>query len=161
MLRAKAEEIGGLREKHKNVLIMPCDQRGSLFCGGRRRATGEFDRAARRLAGHVGDSLVYAFSLYVLWRGAAWKAKAALLKGAIMAVFGAGVVLEVIYKTISGVVPSAETMGIVGALVFLGNGIVSCCSFAIGRMISTCVPRGCARATTSSLISRYWWPRPA
>jgi Co/Zn/Cd efflux system component len=71
----------------------------------------------------LGDSLVYGFSLYVLWRSAAWKAKAALLKGVIMAVFGAGVLLEIIYKTISGIVPSAETMGIIGALVLLGNGI--------------------------------------
>ena len=71
----------------------------------------------------LGDSLVYGFSLYVLWRSAVWKAKAALLKGAIMAVFGVGVLLEVIYKTLSGIVPSAETMGIIGTLVLLGNGV--------------------------------------
>ncbi len=71
----------------------------------------------------LGDSLVYGFSLYVLWRSAAWKAKAALLKSAIMAVFGAGVLVEVIHKTLSGIVPSAETMGIIGVLVLLGNGI--------------------------------------
>ena len=71
----------------------------------------------------LGDSLVYAFSLYVLWRSAAWKAKAALLKGTIMAVFGVGVLLEVIYKTMSGIVPSAEAMGIIGTLVLLGNGV--------------------------------------
>ena len=34
-----------------------------------------------------------------------------------------GVLLEVIFKTISGIVPSAETMGIIGAVVLLGNGI--------------------------------------
>jgi Co/Zn/Cd efflux system component len=71
----------------------------------------------------LGDSLIYAFSLYVLSRSAAWKAKAALLKGAVMAMFGVGVLLEVIYKTISGILPSAETMGIIGTLVLLGNGI--------------------------------------
>jgi Co/Zn/Cd efflux system component len=38
-------------------------------------------------------------------------------------VFGVGVLLEVIYKTISGIIPSAETMGIIGLLVLLGNGI--------------------------------------
>lgn len=60
-----------------------------------------------------------------MFSGAArqWKARAALLKGAIMAVFGAGVLLEVLYKTVTGIVPVAETMGIVGALVLLGNGI--------------------------------------
>ena len=66
---------------------------------------------------------MYGFSLYVLWRSAVWKAKAARLKGTIMAVFGLGVLLEVIYKTISGIVPSAEAMGIIGTLVLLGNGI--------------------------------------
>jgi Co/Zn/Cd efflux system component len=45
------------------------------------------------------------------------------LKGAIMALFGVGVLLEVIYKMMSGILPSAETMGLVGALVVLGNGI--------------------------------------
>jgi len=45
------------------------------------------------------------------------------LKGTIMAVFGVGVLLEVIYKTMSGIVPSAEAMGIIGTLVLLGNGI--------------------------------------
>ena len=39
----------------------------------------------------LGDSLIYALSLYVLSRSAAWKAKAALLKGAIMAAFAVGV----------------------------------------------------------------------
>lgn len=40
-----------------------------------------------------------------------------------MAVFGVGILLEVIHKTISGSVPSPETMGIIGALVLLGNPI--------------------------------------
>ena len=34
-----------------------------------------------------------------------------------------GVLVEVIHKTISGIVPTAETMGIIGVLVLLGNGI--------------------------------------
>ena len=45
------------------------------------------------------------------------------MKGVIMAVFGVGVLVEVIYKTISGIVPSAETMGIIGVVVLVGNGI--------------------------------------
>ena len=71
----------------------------------------------------LGDSLVYAFSLYVLSRNAIWKAKAALLKGAIMVVFGVGVLLEVIFKTLSSIVPTAEIMGIIGTLVLLGNAV--------------------------------------
>jgi cation diffusion facilitator family transporter len=77
-----------------------------------------------------GDALVYGFSLYVLGRSAEWKAKAALLKGAIMALFGAGVLIEAVAKTITGIVPAAETMGMVGALVLLGNGV---CFFLLFR----------------------------
>jgi Co/Zn/Cd efflux system component len=71
----------------------------------------------------LGDSLVYGFSLYVLWRTAEWKARAAVFKGLVMALFGAGVLIEVVYKIAAGVVPVAETMGIIGLLVLLGNGL--------------------------------------
>src|SRR5258705_8925950 len=71
----------------------------------------------------LGDSLVYAFSLYVLWRSAEWSATAAVLKGMVMAAFGIGVLAEAVYKATAAIVPSAGTMGIIGALVLLGNGI--------------------------------------
>lgn len=121
---AKRNEIGILREKHKNVLITVLAINAVLFVV--EATAGLLGNSTALLADSLdmlGDSLVYGFSLYVLWRSAAWKAKAALLKGAIMAVFGAGVLLEVVHKTMSGIVPSAETMGIIGALVLLGNGI--------------------------------------
>jgi cation diffusion facilitator family transporter len=120
----KAEEIKTLRAEHKTVLIVVLVINVVLFVI--EAGAGLLANSTALLADSLdmlGDSLVYGFSLYVLWRSAAWKAKAALLKGAIMAVFGAGVLLEVIYKTISGIVPSAETMGIIGTLVLLGNGI--------------------------------------
>jgi len=120
----KAEEIGALRGKHKTVLTIVLAINAVLFFA--EAAAGLLANSTALLADSLdmlGDSLVYGFSLYVLWRSAAWKAKAALLKGAIMAVFGAGVLLEVVYKTISGIVPGAATMGIIGALVLLGNGI--------------------------------------
>jgi cation diffusion facilitator family transporter len=120
----KAQELTTLRGKHRNVLVTVLVINAVLFVV--EAAAGLLANSTALLADSLdmlGDALVYGFSLYVLWRGAAWKAKAALLKGAIMAVFGAGVFLEVIYKTISGAVPSAETMGIIGALVLLGNGL--------------------------------------
>jgi len=40
-----------------------------------------------------------------------------------MAAFGIGVLAEAVYKATAAVVPSAETMGIVGLLVLLGNGV--------------------------------------
>jgi len=120
----KADELTVLRGEHRNVLVIVLIINAVLFVV--EAAAGLLANSTALLADSLdmlGDSLVYGFSLYVLWRSAAWKAKAALLKGAIMAVFGLGVLLEVIYKTISGIVPSAETMGIIGALVLLGNGI--------------------------------------
>ena len=51
------------------------------------------------------------------------EAKAALLKGVIMAVFGIGVLFEAIHKIVAGIVPVAETMGVIGILVLLGNGV--------------------------------------
>ena len=122
--QTKAQELTELRGTHRNVLVAVLVINAVLFIV--EAAAGLLANSTALLADSLdmlGDSLVYGFSLYVLWRSAAWKAKAALLKGTIMALFGAGVLLEVIYKTISGIVPSAETMGIVGALVLLGNGI--------------------------------------
>jgi len=120
----KADELNALRGKHRTVLVVVLLINAALFVV--EAAAGLLANSSALLADSLdmlGDSLVYGFSLYVLWRSVAWKAKAALLKGAIMAVFGAGVLLEVIHKTITGIVPSAETMGIIGVLVLLGNGI--------------------------------------
>jgi cation diffusion facilitator family transporter len=120
----KAAEIGGLRENHKSVLIMVLVINAVLFFV--EAVAGLLGNSTALLADSLdmlGDSLVYGFSLYVLSRSATWKVKAALLKGVIMAVFGAGVLLEVIYKITWGIVPNAETMGIIGTLVLLGNGI--------------------------------------
>jgi cation diffusion facilitator family transporter len=120
----KAQELVALHGKHRNVLVTVLVINAVLFVV--EATAGLLANSTALLADSLdmlGDSLVYGFSLYVLWRSAAWKAKAALLKGAIMAVFGFGVLMEVVYKTIAGIVPSAETMGIIGALVLLGNGI--------------------------------------
>lgn len=121
---SKAEEISTLRAKHKNVLIIVLIINAALFVV--EAAAGLLAHSTALLADSLdmlGDSLVYGFSLYVLWRSAEWKAKAALFKGAIMALFGAGVLLEVVYKTISSIVPSSATMGTIGALVLFGNGV--------------------------------------
>ncbi len=121
---SKAEEISSLRAKHKNVLIIVLIINAVLFVV--EAAAGLLAHSTALLADSLdmlGDSLVYGFSLYVLWRSAEWKAKAALFKGAIMALFGAGVLLEVAYKTVFSIVPSAATMGAIGALVLFGNGV--------------------------------------
>jgi Co/Zn/Cd efflux system component len=69
----------------------------------------------------LGDAIVYGFSLYVVARGAAWQARAALLKGGIMAAFGLGVLVEVAFKVARRLVPAAEVMGGVGVLALGAN----------------------------------------
>jgi Co/Zn/Cd efflux system component len=69
----------------------------------------------------LGDAIVYGFTLYVVSRGAVWQARAALLKGLIMAGFGVGVLAEVSAKLVRGTVPAAEVMGGIGLLALLAN----------------------------------------
>jgi Co/Zn/Cd efflux system component len=71
----------------------------------------------------LGDAIVYGFSLYVVARGPAWQARGALLKGVIMALFGAGVLAEAAHKLIAGVVPAAETIGVLGAVALAANAV--------------------------------------
>lgn len=71
----------------------------------------------------LGDAIVYGFSLYVVARGPVWQARGALLKGVIMAAFGAGVLAEVALKLIGGAVPVAQTMGVIGALALAANAV--------------------------------------
>jgi Co/Zn/Cd efflux system component len=69
----------------------------------------------------LGDAIVYGFSLYVISRGLFWQARAALLKGLIMAAFGVGVLVQVAVKIARGIPPTVEVMGAVGALAFAAN----------------------------------------
>ena len=71
----------------------------------------------------LGDALVYGFSLYVIGRGHRWLARAALVKGMIMAAFGAGVLAQAAVTLARGLSPAAEVMGIVG-LAALGANVV-------------------------------------
>jgi Co/Zn/Cd efflux system component len=120
----KAEEIGALRGKHKNLLVIVLLVNAVLFLV--EAVAGLLAHSTALLADSLdmlGDSLVYGFSLYVLWRSAEWRATAAVLKGIVMATFGIGVLAEAVYKMTAAVVPVAETMGIIGLLVLLGNGL--------------------------------------
>lgn len=127
----KSDELTALRGKHRNVLVTVLAINAVLFVV--EASAGVLANSTALLADSLdmlGDSFVYGFSLYVLWRSAAWKAKAAFLKGVIMAVFGAGVLIQAFYKATAGALPVAETMGVIGLLVLLGNGL---CCFLLSR----------------------------
>jgi cation diffusion facilitator family transporter len=74
----------------------------------------------------LGDSLVYGFSLFVLQRSLAWRARAALAKGLIMAAFGVGVLVEAFFRLSAGVPPLVPAMAAVGTLALAANASCFC-----------------------------------
>ena len=69
----------------------------------------------------LGDATVYAFSLFVLNRSAAWRTGVVRLKGIVMAAFGLGVIGQVIANAVLDSVPVAKTMGGIGFLALCAN----------------------------------------
>ena len=78
----------------------------------------------------LGDAMVYGFSLYVVARSATMKARAALLKGIIMAAFGFFVLGQAIYRIAYPQLPVFETIGAIGLLALAANGT---CFFLLWR----------------------------
>ena len=72
----------------------------------------------------LGDAIVYGFSLYVIGRGARWQARGALLKGAVMAAFAAGIAVEIVTKLARGVTPDGDVMSAVGVVALSANASV-------------------------------------
>jgi cation diffusion facilitator family transporter len=71
----------------------------------------------------LGDALVYGFSLYVVARNSIWKARAAVVKAAVMGLFGIFVLGQLLYKLVYPQVPSFEAMSAVGALALAVNAV--------------------------------------
>ncbi len=69
----------------------------------------------------LGDAANYGISLWVLAQSVRMRAKASLFKAASMALFGIGVLVHAIWNAITGVVPDAQTMSLVGLLALAAN----------------------------------------
>lgn len=120
----KASEIEALRDRQSSTLKIVLGINAVMFF---------VELTAGLLAGSVsliadsldmlGDALVYGFSIYVVARGARMKAKAALLKGSIMAAFGLFVFGQAMYKMIIPHVPVFETIGLIGLLALSANSL--------------------------------------
>ncbi len=67
------------------------------------------------------DAFNYAISLYVLDKALATRAKASLIKGGTMGLFGLLVIGNSIYRAATEVMPQAEIMGAIGLLALLVN----------------------------------------
>lgn len=68
-----------------------------------------------------GDAANYAISLSVLSMALVWRARAALVKGLSMGVFGVWVLGAAAFNIMGGGVPHAMTMGVVGFVALIAN----------------------------------------
>ena len=117
-------EIEKLRERQRSTLVIVLVLNAVMFVV--ELTAGLMAHSTALLADSLdmlGDALVYAFSIYVVTRSDVWKAISAMLKGGIMALFGIFVVIEAIYKMMTPLVPTAETIGIIGVIALLVNAI--------------------------------------
>lgn len=69
----------------------------------------------------LGDAANYAVSLAVLGLALRWRARAALLKGATMGLFGLWVIVTTAQHALGGAAPDAPIMGTVGIVAMLAN----------------------------------------
>ena len=69
----------------------------------------------------LGDALVYGVSIYALARSAAWKAGAAMFKGAFILLLGIGAGINAVIKVGSGIPPSSTLMLLFGGLALAAN----------------------------------------
>jgi len=118
----KADELVELRPQHARVLWIVLAINAVLFV--LEFTVGWIARSTALLGDSLdmlGDALVYAFSLWVLSRGARWRARAALSKGVLQAVFGVIVLAQAAWKIATGLGVNAAAMGVMGAIALAGN----------------------------------------
>jgi Co/Zn/Cd efflux system component len=121
---AKAGELAAIRSRHGRVLGAVLAINAFMFIVefGAGLVSGSSALLADSLD-MLGDSLVYGFSLFVIHRSLTWHARAALLKGAIMALFGVAVLFAVAFKLQSATPPAVPTMAAIGMLALAANAL--------------------------------------
>ena len=111
-----------VRQQQRYVLQLVLAINATMFCV--EFGAGLFARSTALLGDSLdmlGDTLVYAFSLYVLNKNRAWRARSALIKGIIMLAFGAGVFVDATLKVEASVLPVVPAMVGIGALALMAN----------------------------------------
>src|SRR3954468_7963280 len=78
----------------------------------------------------LGDTTVYAFTLFAIAKSTRWRSSAVLLKGGIMAFFGLWVLGQCVYRLFNPDVPSVPLMSVNGYLALAANGF---CLFLLTR----------------------------
>lgn len=118
----KSCEVTALRAKHARVLYAVLAVNATMFAvEGVAGWLGDSTSLLADSLDMLGDALVYGFTLFVLDRSAAWQARAATAKGALMLLFGLGVLVEAAHKSLVDTLPNAPTMGIVGTIALAAN----------------------------------------
>lgn len=69
----------------------------------------------------LGDSANYAISLGVAGLALQWRARAAMFKGVSLLALGLWVLISTVWMAVSGTMPRAETMGVIGVMALLAN----------------------------------------
>lgn len=118
----KACEVETLQREQSRILWAVLAINGGMF--GLELVVGFLADSVALLADSLdmlGDTLVYGFSLFVVAKSARWRARAALLKGGIMAGFGLLVLGQALYRLVNPSVPDSLLMGGVGLLALLAN----------------------------------------
>ncbi len=121
---AKAGELDAIRSRHERVLWAVLAVNALMFIV--EFGAGLVSGSSALLADSLdmfGDSLVYGFSLFVVHRGLTWKARAGLLKGSFMALFGVAVLFEVAFSTRTAAPPGVPIMAAVGTLALVANAL--------------------------------------
>lgn len=119
---SKTDELGQLRVEQRRVLWIVLAINAVLFVA--EFSVGWVSQSVALLADSLdmlGDAIVYGFSLWVLHRGATWRARAALLKGILQLAFGLFVLGQAVWQATSGNTPAASAMGIMGVIALAGN----------------------------------------
>ena len=77
-----------------------------------------------------GDAANYAVSLFVLGLAPIWRTRTAMVKGMTMGAYGVFVLGTTVWHVVKGTVPSAETMGTIGFMALVANGLVGVLLYA-------------------------------
>jgi len=78
----------------------------------------------------LADAANYGISLTVAGLALEWRARAALVKGATMGLFGVGVLVGTAWHAVTGAIPHAELMGAIAFAALVANGAVALMLYA-------------------------------
>ena len=105
-----------------NLALFGAEIMGSIIAGSSALQADALDFLA--------DAANYGISLSVAGLVLAWRARAALVKGATMGIFALGVLASAAWHAVNSTVPHAELMGAIAVAALLANGAVAAMLFA-------------------------------